>query len=122
MREACLVVNSLNEPSPPYRFTPGSHEKELYFALLDNTGTASFENEGINVSFDEFLNGYFILAFDRSPLRDNGLYNHKPDVGQITVNVKCQSPVSKNFMVICYASYDEKLVFIEDKVISQSIY
>ena len=122
MREACLVVNSLNEPSPPYRFTPGEHEKELYFALLENTGTSSFDNEGINVSFDEFMHGYFVLAFDRSPLKDNGLYNHKPDVGQITINVKCQNPVSKNYMVICYASYDSKLVFIEDKVISQSIY
>ena len=122
MREASLVVNSLPEPSPPYRFIPGEQEKELYFALLENTGTTAFENDGINVSFEEFLNGYFVLAFDRSPLHDNGLYNHLPGSGQITINVKCSSPITKNYMVICYASYDQKLVFIEDKVISQAIY
>ena len=122
MREGSLTVNSVDEPNPPYLLEKGRTEKALYFSFLENTGCNSFENESVDVSFEEYYNGYFLLSFDRSPLRDNGLSNHIADAGSITVNIKCHKPVTKNYIVLCYASYDEKLIFQGDQVTSQPIF
>ena len=123
MKEAALIVNGVCEPSsPPYTFEEGVDEKDLYFSFLENTGTASFEMDSVNVSFDEFKNGYFILPFDRSPTKDNGLYTHKTEGGSLTVNVKSKKPLEKNYMVMVNGSYDSSMVFIDDKVITEEIY
>ena len=122
MKEASLIINGVSEPNPPYTFEPGVDERDLYFSFLENTGTSAFEMESVNVSFNEFKNGYFILPFDRSPTKDNGLYSHKSEGGSITVKVRCQTPINKNFMVLVFASYDSSLVFIEDKVITEPVY
>ena len=122
MHEAALIVNGVPEPSPPYTFEEGVNEKDLYFSFLENTGTSAFEMDSVNVTFDEFKKGYFILPFDRSPTKDNGLYTHKSEGGSITVKVKCKKALEKNFMVLVFASYDSALVFVEDKVITEPIF
>ena len=122
MKEASLIVNGVSEPNPPYRFEPGVDERDLYFSFLENTGTSSFEMDSVNVSFEEFKKGYFIIPFDRSPTKDNGLFSHKSESGSITVKVRARDPIKKNFMVLVYASYDSCLVFAEDKVITEPIY
>ena len=122
MREASLIVNGVPEPSPPYTFEPGVDERELYFNFLENTGTSINEMDSVNVSFDEFKKGYFILPFDRSPTKDNGLYMHKMDGGSLSVKVKAKKALTKNFMVLVYGSYDSSLIFMEDKVITEAIY
>ena len=122
MKDAAIVVNGISEPNPPYTFEPDIDERDLYFSFLENTGTSPFEMDSVNVSFEEFKNGYFILPFDRSPTKDNGLYTHKSDAGSITVKVRTRYPIQKNFMVLVFASYDSCLVFAEDKVITEHIY
>ena len=122
MKEAALIVNGVSEPSPPYSFEEGIDEKELYFSFLENTGTSSFEMDSVNVTFEEFKKGYFILPFDRSPTKDNGLYTHKSQGGSITVNVKSKKALDKNFMVLVFGSYDSSLIFVDDKVITEPIY
>ena len=122
MKEASLIINGISEPNPPYSYEPGVDERDLYYSFLENTGTSAFEMESVNVSFEEFKNGYFILPFDRSPTKDNGLYTHKTDGGSITIKVRAREPIKKNFMVLAFASYDSCLVFVEDKVIVEPIY
>ena len=95
MSEASLLVNGVSEPSPPYTYEPDVNEKELYFNFLENTGTSSFELDSVNVTFDDFKGGYFIVPFDRSPTKDNGLYTHKSEGGNMTINVKCRTPIQK---------------------------
>lgn len=122
MSEASLIVNGVPEPSPPYHFEENSDEKDLYYSFLENTGTATYEMESVDVTLEEFKNGYFIIPFDRSPTKDNGLFTHKSRGGNLTVNVKCKRPLYKNYMVLVFASYDSALLFIEDKVITEAIY
>ena len=122
MQEAVLIVNGVPEPSPPYTFEEGINEKDLYFNFLENTGSSPFELDSVNVSLDEFKNGYFILPFDRSPSKDNGLYTHKSEGGSLTVKVKCKEALKNNYMVLVFASYESALTFVEDKVVSDSIY
>ena len=121
MREACLIVNGVSEPNVPYTLESGTDEKELYFSFLENTGSSPYEMESVDVSFDEYYNGKFVLAWDRSPTKDNGLYTHKQDGGSMSVRVRCKYPLQKNYMVLVFASYDSTLIFVEDKVISESI-
>ena len=121
MREACLIVNGVSEPSVPYNLETASDEKELYFSFLENTGSSPYEMECVDVSFDDYYNGKFVLAWDRSPTKDNGLYTHKQEGGSMSVRIRCRKPLAKNYMVLVFASYDSKLVFVDDKVISQSI-
>ena len=121
MQEASLIVNGISEPSPPYYYEEGENEKELYFNFLENTGTSAFEMESVNVSFEEFKKGYFILPFDRSPTKDNGLYTHKGDSGNMTIKVKCRRSLDKNYMVLVFASYDSALMFVEDRVLTERI-
>lgn len=120
--EASLIVNGISEPSPPYTYEPGVDEKDLYFNFLENTGTSPYEMESVNVTLEEFNNGYFVIPFDRSPTKDNGLYAHKSEGGNMTINVKCRTPLQKNFMVLVFASYDSVLLFTEDKVLTQALY
>ena len=122
MSEASLIVNGVCEPSPPYVYEKGANEKDLYFNFLENTGTSPFEMDSVNVTLEDFNNGYFIIPFDRSPTKDNGLYTNKSDGGNMTINVKCRNPLKKNFMVLVFASYDSALLFVEDRVITQALY
>ena len=122
MKEAALIVNGVSEPSPPYTFDEGVDEKDLYFNFLENTGTSAFEMDSVNVSLDEFKDGYFILPFDRSPTKDNGLYTHKSEGGSLTVKVNSKKALDKNYMVMVFGSYDSSLIFVDDKVINESIY
>ena len=39
----------------------------MYYELLENTGTAPFEMDSIDISPLEFRSGYFIMAWDRNP-------------------------------------------------------
>ena len=122
MKEAYLVVNGVKEPSPPYQFTQGTEENTCYLKFLSNTGTSAFEMDGVNISSEEYKNGYFILAFDRSPTRDNGLYTHKAQAGSMSLMIKCSEATDKHYMVLVLASYDSVLTFAEDKVLTESLY
>ena len=122
MKEAYLTVNSVNEPTPPYQIIEGSEENSAYLKFLANTGTSPFEMESVNVSADDYKNGYFVLAFDRSPTRDNGLYTHKTQSGSMSIKIKCKEATPKNYMVLVFASFEKALVFHGDKVYKESIY
>ena len=122
IKEAYLTVNSVNEPNPPYQIIEGSEENSAYLKFLANTGTSLFEMESVNVSAADYKNGYFILAFDRSPTRDNGLYTHKTQGGSMSIKMKCKEETPKNYMVLVIASFEKALVFHGDKVFKESIY
>ena len=122
VKEAYLTVNSVNEPNPPYQIVEGSEENSAYLKFLANTGTSPFEMESVNVSAADYKNGYFVLAFDRSPTRDNGLYSHKPQSGSMSIKMKCKEATPKNYMVLVIASFEKALVFHGDKVYTESIY
>jgi len=120
-KEASLLVNGISEPSVPYTLEKGVTQKELYYDFMENCGTSPYEFDSVDVSYDEYFNGYFVLCFDRSPTKDNGLYSHKSDGGSLTVRVKCSAPLEKNMMVLCFASYDSNLIIVEDKVITDAV-
>ena len=117
-----MKFGNVQYPQEAYLYEPKVDEKELYLSLLANTGTGPFEMDSVNVSFKDFKGGYFILAFDRSPTKDNGLYLHKPLSGHMSVYVKTGTNLSCNYEVLVFGSYDTALTFVEDKVLDEGIF
>ena len=118
MKDACLIVNGVSEPSTPYTLDGASDDTlDLYYQFLENTGTSPFEMDSVWLSYTEYYWGHFILAFDRSPTKDNGLYTHKMEGGHMGIRMHARTALLKNIQVLVYASYSSKLEFVEDKVI-----
>ena len=115
LKDACLMVNDVSEPAKPYTFD-ATDTMDLYFQFLENTGTSPFEMDSVWITYKEFYNGHFILAFDRSPTKDNGLYTHKMEGGHMGIRMHTHTPLTENIQVLVYASYSSKLEFVEDKV------
>ena len=117
MKDACLMVNNVSEPSNPYKLDIENDEfKDLYFQFLENTGTSPFEMDSVDIDIEDYYFGNFILAFDRSPTKDNGLYTHKMEGGHLGIRMHCKKPLEQNIQVLVYASYSSKIEFVEDKV------
>ena len=114
-KEASLVVNNVPEPTNGYKLEEAVI-KDLYYDFLENTGTSPFEMDSVWITKKEYNYGYFILAWDRSPTKDNGLYNHKMEGGTMGIRMTTSKPLNTNIMVIVYASYPDTLQFVEDKV------
>lgn len=121
MRKAFLKVNQDIVPNPPYEYTAGHNENMCYRTFLENTGTGPFELETVDISNDEWKNGFCVYAFDRSPTRDNGLYNHYPTSGAMHLTIEMSEPTKKNYMVLVMACYDKSLVLDEDKASVESL-
>ena len=120
-KEASLIVNDVCEPSIPYKNDDDYSSRPCYFDFLENTGTSAFEMDSSWITEKEYTNGYFILAWDRSPTKDNGLYTHKMDGGTMGLRLSVKEALKNNIMVIVYASYTDTLQFVDDKVKTDSI-
>ena len=115
-KEASLVVNNVSEPSNGYKWGENHITNDLYSDFLENTGTSPFEMDSVWITEFEYIYGYFILAWDRSPTKDNGLYNHKMEGGTMGLRMTTSKPLNENIMVIVCASYTDTLQFVDDKV------
>lgn len=122
MKTAYVKVNQDMVPNPPYKYAPGEDVNSCYRTFLENTGTGPFELESVNVSKEEWKNGGLcVFAFDRSPTCDNGLYNHLPTIGSLSLVIELSEPTVKNYMVLALACYDKKLVLVQDKATIEEI-
>lgn len=115
--EASLNVNSYNEPTTPLTNTDESKKKiDLYYDFLRNTGGCHLESQAVNVSYDSYYGGSFLLAFDRTKSKDNRYRRQEPDSGNISLNLKAKSGLSENTVIIVYATYSSQLSFNGDDV------
>ena len=116
--EISLIVNNVRIPSKPLTYQEGVDEASMYRAFLYNTGTSHHEMDSVMISKKEYFANKFVVAFDLSKTRDNGLYTHKPMRGSMSVCIKTRKALEKNVMILVYASYDSVLTFIDDKVVT----
>lgn len=72
----CLYINGKMVPQKPLVSNfPNNLTLRNYFTLLESTGKA-FRDSGVDITRDEYNNGYSLLAFDLSPdLEDSGCYH-----------------------------------------------
>ena len=87
-----------------------------YHWLFENTG-ALLTNRGNMVTMDQFVAGCFIVPFDLTPDKCNGIHNHKCDYGYIDVELDWAEPLPGGVTVLVEKVFN-KLV-INDKLNSQ---
>ena len=90
MKEAALIVNGVWTISPLHLWRGSGWERSVFQFSWKYRNIIIWDG-----SFDEFKNGYFILPFDCSLSKDNGLYTHKTEGGSPTVKVKSKKLLMK---------------------------
>ena len=73
--------------------------------------------ESVAISLKEYLNGFFILAFDLNPTKDNRLFLYEPNTGSLSIKMRRRSPLPENITVLAMSSYSKQLFFVEDKAL-----
>ena len=115
--EASIVVNGVHEPIEPYKIDISKHDyMSLYQDFLENTGGGEDKDYGID--YEEYTDGYFLLAFDRTKDKCNRLHRHIADVGSIDVNIRTSAALPGTVGVVAYCTYSSDIVidYLTNKV------
>lgn len=121
LSEASVVINGENFPSRPITYKANEDEVDAYFTFLENTGTSNSEMDSVDISQNEYYNGYFILAFDLAPTKDNRLYLYEPTQGSLSLRLKTSTPLTENITVLVMSSYSRVMSFIDDKAVTDEL-
>ena len=111
-----LRINGETYPSGGLEFDfakPNPHIARAYHWLFENTGSADTDKGNI-VSYPAFQHGLFIVPFDLTPDKCNGLHTHNAEYGYIDLNIEFYVPLSEPIYVL-YEMVFPKVV-INDKL------
>ena len=110
-----LMING--EPHPAGGLTTQFNRENpiatrAYHWLFENTGCAEGERGNL-VRFNAFRAGSFIIPFDLTPDRCNGLHNHEGEAGFIDVQLKFSVPLPEPIYVLYEMVFNK--VVLNDK-------
>lgn len=92
-----------------------------YFTLFQSTGRA-FNDRGLDISRDEYANGYALLCFDLTPdLQENGCY-HLINKGGIRLDMKFSEGLPSHINVIVYAEYESNIKIDKNRMVMANFY
>ena len=119
LKEASLVVNGVHEPSELYKLDKAKGDIiDLYNSFLENTGVSANEDREFGISLEDYYNGCFILAWDRTPDTCNRYHTHEMDSGSIDINLKTKTPLPNTVTVIIYATYSSFIQVDKERIIT----
>ena len=113
-------MNSIPVPYIPLTNDTVSKVK-LWETFKKNTGENTHESASVPVSFDEYFNNSFMLAWDRSHAKDNGFKPEPSDEGSLSIHLRVQEPVNKTMTVIVMMSFNAVITFEGDRAYWQKI-
>ena len=106
VREASVNINGVQIPAGGLKI---DHKKgyiaEAYRHLLDNVGLLNNE-EALDVNMDTFEKCMFVLAFDLSPLGDNGNTKHAALEGALSFNAVLDQPLPNPVTLMTHAVFE----------------
>lgn len=120
--EACLVVNSIQEPLKAYKTANAGRQnlaKNFFFTQMREIGHISELQFESSINYDNYFKNCFFLAFDRSPSKDNSFFNAKHDKGNLslTLNVTTHETQPKNdYRVLALLTYSSHIALFKDSV------
>jgi hypothetical protein len=92
-----------------------------YFTLSQSTGRA-FTDKGLDITREDYPNGYALLCFDLTPdLQENGYY-HLINRGGIRLEMKFDEALSSHLNIIVYAEYDSNIKIDKNRVVMTYFY
>jgi len=106
-----LAVNTDNQQFPSQPLRPNFEAQEtvqefyqLYAGMcLNNTNT------GINISLEQFMNGYTLFPIDMTPDMAEGAHTDPVKYGNLRLEVHFATALTQPINCICYAEYDNMI-------------
>ena len=94
--------------------------KEMYFHLFSQMDNM-FDDHGNGITYEDFKNGFCIMAFDLTADMEDGEHLELKKRGTVDLKIRFKNPVTTNISVICAAEY-ENVVSItgRDQKVSKS--
>ena len=112
--EGSLVVNGKHEPTELYKMNKDEGDTaDIYEHFLENTGVKTDDREFAISKFD-YLNGSFLLVWDRTPDKCNRYHRHQMEGGALDTNINLKKTIENTVTVIIYATYSSDIL-IDDK-------
>ncbi len=116
LRYLALDINGEEYPSGGLQFDfgqhPTPHMARGYRWIFENSGALQ-ANTGNLISFPGFETGQFLIPFDLTPDKCNGLHNHQPETGHINVRLKFSRPLAVPVTMVAELVFNK--VMINDK-------
>jgi len=111
LRYFALNVNGKQIPTEGLALNIG-HEKRTvmgYRTLFETSGIHD-SNSGLQITYDMYINGYFMLLFDLTPdRRDSEGHTSHPDSGNIRIELKFSKPLPVPITCIIYLEFDNSV-------------
>ena len=113
-----LYKNGVQVPSQAY--TPNFEEKQNMrsYISISETCNTFYREKSVNISADEYINGYTLWGFDLTPAHcDDEDFFHLAETGNIKLELKLPSRAG-NVTCIIYADFDDILRIAYDRNVS----
>ena len=110
-----LYKNGVQIPAKPY--TPDfsrSLATRSYLSLFKTTNTY-YNNRSVNITLNEYKNGYTLWGFDFTPDECEEDYFNGHDTGNIKLEVRFRTPLEHPVTLIVYADFDSVLRITGDR-------
>ena len=112
MDKCYLLVNGEREPLNPIRFDASNNRtRAAYSSLLQSVGIDNYDDRDIGINLYDFINGCFIIGFDRTIDKCNRFHTHPMSGGSIDLYLKLHTNLTESIRVIVYSSYSSYLTF-----------
>ena len=112
MDKCYLLVNGEREPINPISFDYNKNRTRVaYNSLLKSVGIDNHDDRDIGLPLYDFLDGSFIIGFDRTIDKCNRFHTHTTTGGSIDLFLKLHTDLTNTIRVLVYASYSSYLTF-----------
>ena len=104
-----FIVNGQSQPSEYFKpnFDNGNYLRE-YRNLIDCLGIC-FNNGSVDITPEEFKDGYFIMAYDACPELCGGERKHLPKTGSIDFEMDLKEALAKPITILAYMVFEKVL-------------
>jgi hypothetical protein len=111
-----IRVNGKQYPTDPYKlnFTTGQGVNRLLRDLYDNVGV-NHEDRGLAITRDLLVGGSFLVAFDLTPDRCNGIHHHVHKTGTMDLELTFAKPLEAPIVVCGLFTHDATLIIDPNK-------
>ncbi len=112
LRHLNLLINGEPYPSTGLGFdfsTANAQIARSYRWIFENTGALS-GGRGNLISYPAFELGNFLIPFDLTPDKCNGLHNHEGKTGTLDVQLTFAKPLPESVTLICELVFNKMLI------------
>lgn len=104
-----FTMNGESFPSQPFK---PQFDKKLYMhsylSLFDGTGLSS-ENAGLDITYDDYINGHCLFVVDLTPDRCGGTHIHAKESGVLSCEIIFAKALPDTVNIIVYGAFENEI-------------